>query len=95
MFGVSYAKNTVKHLQHIIQTMANAGIVTQGMLSLQSMDEDTLDAVHRSNIKTEKYEELAGEIRRADLPLFVDLMLGLPGSTHRVVPQRPAAVHRP
>ncbi len=80
-FGVSYAKNTVKHLQHIIQTMANAGIVTQGILSLQTMDEDTLDAVHRSNIKTEKYDMLAGEMRRADLPLFVDLMLGLPGQT--------------
>ncbi|MGH8977303.1 MAG: B12-binding domain-containing radical SAM protein, partial [Acidimicrobiia bacterium] len=80
-FGVSYAKNTVKHLQHIIQTMANAGIVTQGILSLQTMDEDTLDAIHRSNIKTEKYDALAGEMRRADLPLFVDLMVGLPGST--------------
>jgi radical SAM superfamily enzyme YgiQ (UPF0313 family) len=80
-FGVSYAKNTVKHLQHIIQTVANAGIVIQGILSLQTMDEDTLAAVHRSNIKTEKYDALAGEMRRADLPLFVDLMLGLPGST--------------
>ena len=80
-FGVSYAKNTVKHLQHIIQTIANAGIVVQGILSLQTMDEDTLSAVHRSNIKTEKYDLLAGEMRRADLPLFVDLMQGLPGST--------------
>jgi hypothetical protein len=81
VFGVSYAKNTVKHLRHIIQLMADAEIVTQGILSLQSMDEGTLDAVHRSNIKTEKYDELAGEFRRADLPLFVDLMLGLPGQT--------------
>ncbi len=81
VFGVSYAKNTVKHLRHIIQLMADAEILTQGILSLQSMDEDTLDAVHRSNIKTEKYDELAGEFRRADLPLFVDLMLGLPGQT--------------
>ena len=80
-FGVSYAKNTVKHLQHIIQTISRAGIVVQGILSLQTMDEDTLAAVHRSNIKTEKYDLLAGEMRRADLPLFVDLMQGLPGST--------------
>ena len=63
-FGVSYAKNTVKHLQHIIQTMANAGIVMQGILSLQTMDEDTLAAVHRSNIKTEKYDLLG----RRDAP---------------------------
>ncbi|MGI9603781.1 MAG: B12-binding domain-containing radical SAM protein [Acidimicrobiales bacterium] len=80
-FGVSYAKNTVKHLQYVIETMAKAGIVTQGILSLQSMDEATLEAVHRSNIKTEKYDALAAEMRAADLPLFVDLMLGLPGQT--------------
>jgi len=80
-FGVSYAKNTVKHLQYVIETMAEAGIVTQGILSLQSMDEATLEAVHRSNIKTEKYDALAAEMRSADLPLFVDLMLGLPGQT--------------
>lgn len=81
VFGVSYAKNSVKHLQRIIEIMARAGIVTQGILSLQTMDPDTLAAVRRSNIKTEKYDQLAGEFRRARLPLFVDLMLGLPGST--------------
>ena len=81
VFGVSYAKNSVKHLQHIIETMAKAGIVTQGIMSLQTMDPGTLAAVRRSNIKTEKYDQLAAEFRRAQLPLFVDLMLGLPGST--------------
>jgi hypothetical protein len=45
------------------------------------MDEGTLDAVHRSNIKTEKYDGLAREFRAARLPLLIDLMLGLPGST--------------
>jgi hypothetical protein len=61
--------------------LTEAGILTQGLLSLQSMDPDTLDTVERSNIKLEKYDELAREFRRAKLPLFVDLMLGLPGST--------------
>jgi len=81
VFGVSYAKNSVKHLQHIIETMARAGIVTQGIMSLQTMDPETLAVVRRSNIKTEKYDQLAAEFRRAGLPLFVDLMLALPGST--------------
>ena len=57
------------------------GDTDQGLLSLQSMDEGTLKTVKRSNIKTEKYDELAHEFRQADLPLFVDLMLGLPGAT--------------
>jgi hypothetical protein len=77
----SYAKNTVKHLEKIIRGWIDGGIVTLGVLSLQTMDPDTLDAVRRSNIKTEKYDQLAREFRRNDLPLYVDLMMGLPGQT--------------
>lgn len=80
-FGVAYAKNTVKHLQQIILVLAEAGIMTQGVLSLQSMDETTLGAIRRSNIKTERYDALADEMRRAQLPLMVELMMGLPGQT--------------
>ncbi len=81
VFGVSYAKNTVKHLQRIIEILAEAGIFTQGIMSLQTMDDDVLDTIRRHNIKTSKYDQLAAEFRRSDLPLFVDLMLGLPGSS--------------
>ncbi len=77
----NYAKNTVKHLQKIVQIMADAGVVTEGLLSLQSMDDDTLKTIRRSNIKVEKYDALAAEFREAHLPLLVDLMIGLPGST--------------
>jgi radical SAM superfamily enzyme YgiQ (UPF0313 family) len=79
--GTNYAKNTVKHLNKIVSLWVDAGIVTQGMLSLQTMDTETLTTIRRSNIKTEKYDALADEFRRAELPLFVDLMMGLPGQT--------------
>jgi hypothetical protein len=81
LVSTNYAKNTTKHLKKIVQTFVDADILTQGLLSLQSMDAGTLKTVKRSNIKTEKYDDLAHEFRRADLPLFVDLMLGLPGAT--------------
>ncbi len=81
LFTTNYAKNTTKHLQKIVDVMADAGVLTQGLLSLQSMDEGTLDTIRRSNIKLEKYEDLASEFHKAGLPLYVDLMLGLPGST--------------
>ncbi len=80
-FGVSYAKNTVKHLKDIISILSDAGIMSMGVLSLQTMDEVTLDAIHRSNIKTEKYDAMANEMRRSQLPLMVELMVGLPGQT--------------
>jgi radical SAM superfamily enzyme YgiQ (UPF0313 family) len=80
-FGANYAKNTVRHLEKIIRAVVDAGILTHGTLSLQSMDEETLDTIDRSNIKLERYEELATAFRRSRLPLFVDLMVGLPGQT--------------
>jgi len=80
-FGGNYAKNTVKHLKQIIEVLADGGILTLGTLSLQSMDEETLDAIHRSNIKTEKYDAIAVEMSKSDLPLMIELMMGLPGSS--------------
>lgn len=61
--------------------LASADIISEGLLSLQSLDEATLATIRRSNIKIEKYDALAGEFRRAHMPLFVDLMMGLPGQT--------------
>lgn len=80
-FGGNYAKNTVQHLRKIIDVLAEGNILTRGTLSLQTMDEDTLNAINRSNIKTEKYDALATEMRNADLPLSIELMMGLPGAT--------------
>ena len=80
-FGGSYAKNSTKYLQQIIKVMADAGILAQGVLSLQTMDDDTLTAIKRSNIKVEKYDALANEMRNSNLQLTVELMMGLPGAT--------------
>jgi radical SAM superfamily enzyme YgiQ (UPF0313 family) len=79
--GLNYAKNSLTHLKKIVNVLVDAGILTYGQLSLQSMDPDTLSTIKRSNIKVEKYHELAHEFRRAGLPLFVDLMMGLPGAS--------------
>jgi len=79
--GINYAKNQVRYLRDIIRIMADVGILTEGKVSLQSMDEATLKVIDRSNIKLSKYNELAAEFRRARLPLGVELMMGLPGST--------------
>lgn len=81
VFTTNYAKNTVKHLEHIVRILSEASVISNGILSLQSMDESVLKTIRRKNIKTEKYEELAVEFRTAGLPLAVDLMVGLPGAT--------------
>ncbi len=80
-FGANFAKNTKKHLRHIIEIMGEVGMFSQGTLSLQTMDAGTLKEIRRTNIKTEKYDDLAEEMRAAGLPLMIELMFGLPGST--------------
>ncbi|MEZ5137977.1 MAG: radical SAM protein [Acidimicrobiales bacterium] len=80
-FGANFAKNTVKHLAPIIRTLVDAGIVNRGLLALQTTDEATLEAVARSNIKVERYDAIAAEMREAGLPFAVELMMGLPGQT--------------
>jgi hypothetical protein len=81
MASFNYAKNTVKYQKKIIMIMAAEGIMTEGRLSMQTMDESTLEVIDRSNIKLDKYDELATEFRKANLPLAVEIMLGLPGAT--------------
>jgi hypothetical protein len=68
-------------LKPIVKILTNAGIISYGQVSLQSMDEPTLTTINRSNIKVSTYHELSQEFRRGGLPLFVDLMMGLPGAT--------------
>jgi radical SAM superfamily enzyme YgiQ (UPF0313 family) len=80
-FESSYAKNTVKHLREIIEILSAGGVLSTGTLSLQSLDQDTLYAIRRSNISVKKYEDLAVEFGNNDLPLVMELMMGLPGST--------------
>jgi len=77
----SYAKNTVKHLREIIEILSEGGVLSSGTLSLQSLDQPTLDTIRRSNIRVDKYEELAVEFGNNELPLVMELMMGLPGST--------------
>lgn len=80
---INYAKNQVRYLREIIDIFAEVGILTEGLVSLQSMDETTLKVIDRSNIKLEKYHEISTEFRRAKLPLAADIMMGLPGSTQK------------
>ena len=60
---------------------AEGKILTPGSLSLQSMDEDTQHTINRANIKTEKYDVLAVEMRKSDLPARLNMTTLLVSST--------------
>ncbi|MDX1460473.1 MAG: radical SAM protein [Xanthomonadales bacterium] len=78
---VNYTKNTTRRLVDIIKAFSAGGIISQGIISIQTTDEATLEVINRRNIKTEKYDELTEVFAEAELPLSTDLMIGLPGIT--------------
>lgn len=78
---VNYTKNTTRRLVEIIKAFSAGGIISQGIISIQTTDEATLEVINRRNIKTEKYDELTQVFADANLPLSTDLMIGLPGIT--------------
>ncbi|MBL8774592.1 MAG: B12-binding domain-containing radical SAM protein [Acidimicrobiales bacterium] len=75
-------KNTTRHITKIFDAVLDAGLLVSTAISLQTIDEATLDAVDRSNISTDLYLALAADLRRRGLPLTGDLLIGLPGQTY-------------
>ncbi|MBT8048315.1 MAG: radical SAM protein [Xanthomonadales bacterium] len=78
---VNYTKNTTRRLLEIIKALSAGGIISQGIISIQTTDPATLEVINRRNIKTEKYDELTQVFADSNLPLSTDLMTGLPGIT--------------
>ena len=78
---VSFAKNQTMRAAEIVRTWIEGGIVTEGSIALQSSDGATLEIIRRKNIRVERYDELTEAFRALRLPMAVDLMMGLPGST--------------
>ncbi len=79
--GINTAKNTTRHLPDILRTLFDAGVATVSSLSLQTRDLETLQAIKRSNISPERYDNLCATFRSLGLPIMCDLILGLPGAT--------------
>ena len=78
---VNYTKNSTWRLVEIIKIFTEGGIIGQGIISIQTTDEKTLEVINRKNIKTQRYDELAQAFTDLNLPLSTDLMIGLPGMT--------------
>jgi radical SAM superfamily enzyme YgiQ (UPF0313 family) len=78
---VNYTKNANERLAEIIRVFTEGGIISQGIISIQTTDPETLKIIDRENIKTEKYDRLLEIFSELGLPLSTDLMIGLPGIT--------------
>ena len=78
---VNYAKNATRRVADIVSVLADSGLSTEGIISIQTRDQQTLNIIERKNIKNEKFDDLIEIFRSKKLPIASDLMLGLPGSS--------------
>lgn len=78
---VSYAKNNPDMVFKINRLLAEHGIGKGATLSLQSMSEDVLKNIGRSNIDRREYKRLLKMYNDADISTYTELIIGLPGET--------------
>lgn len=77
----SNAKNGSAIIAEVVKILTNGGLVTQGIVAIQTIDESVLEAINRSNIKNKNMEVLLDIFREENLTLTSELLIGLPGQT--------------
>ncbi|MGN0635952.1 MAG: B12-binding domain-containing radical SAM protein [Acutalibacteraceae bacterium] len=78
---VSYAKNEPERVFHINRLLASHGIGKGATLALQSLSDEVLRNIGRSNISKEEYMRQIARYREHGISTYTELILGLPGET--------------
>ena len=81
-FRVCYGKNAVDRVFETAQLLDGSDLTKGVTVSFQSLDPKTLRLVGRKNIKLEAYRQLLRQYRQADIRVYTELILGLPGETY-------------
>lgn len=81
-YTISWAKNQKREVVEIVRKLIYEGGSKLGLnLSVQTMDENVLDIIKRKNLDTNKIEEVFELCEQYNIPLYTELILGLPGET--------------
>ncbi len=81
-FRMCTAKNSNDRIFAIAKVLSDAGMNKGATLSFQSLDANTLNIVRRSNIKPAVFSALMNQYRKAGIPTYTELIMGLPGETY-------------
>jgi len=74
----SAAKNKPERVSAITERLHGAGVVVSQPVSFQSLNDETLTAIRRKNIKNEKYAALQQDLGRKGIPTMIELIWPLP-----------------
>lgn len=80
-FRLTWAKFSSEKIIPIANELRKADLLTPVTLSVQSLDETTLDIIKRENIKFDKFSELTETFRKNNIPTYTEIIRGLPGET--------------
>jgi radical SAM superfamily enzyme YgiQ (UPF0313 family) len=81
-YTISWAKNQKSEVIDIVKKLMRDGGSTYGLnLSVQTLDEKTLEIIKRKNLAMNKVKEVFDECELNNIPLYTELILGLPGET--------------
>lgn len=82
VFSVQGTKNQTEKAYEMHKVLSDSGLNNGVVLSMQSMDENTLVAIKRDNISLDTYETLQKRFTEDGVDTYSDLILGLPGETY-------------
>jgi len=77
----TWAKNQKADVIKIAETLNNGGMRQPLNVSVQSLDETTLDNIKRSNLEMNKVSDIYKLCEEKSIPMFTELICGLPGET--------------
>jgi radical SAM C-methyltransferase len=77
----SWAKNKSKVFYRIVRKMKDAGLRSSFTLALQTLNDETLEAMNRKNMKVNEWEDLVAWLNKEDLECYAELIWGAPGET--------------
>ena len=77
----SWYKNLTKEVIDIVKKFIENGFNRGFSLSLQSMNEETLESIERANMKLNKFHEILDLCNEQQIPSYTELILGLPHET--------------
>ena len=82
-FSMTWAKNQKNEVVDIVRRLVDESPTASSGLtvSVQSMDENVLDIIKRRNLDQHKIEEIFSLCDRYSIPVYTELILGLPGET--------------
>ena len=82
-YVINYAKNQKKEVVQIVSKFINSNFPNYGLtVSFQSLDEDVLANIKRKNLEINRVGEIYKLCEEANIPVYSELILGLPGETY-------------